>query len=146
MTLLTKNDYTVIGSFHIAEKSCKQDPNLYTASLDVDSLFTDIPLDEAADICIDSLCNDNENTPKITKDVFRNLLNAATKEFFFMINNKLYKQIDTVAMGSPLGPALADIFICSFENKWLENCPYGVKPAFHKQHVDNIYVSFSSLI
>ena len=77
MTLLTENDYTVTDSFHIAEKSCKQDPNLYTASLDVDSLFTDIPLYEAA-ICIDSLCNNNENTPKIAKDVFRDLVNAAT--------------------------------------------------------------------
>ena len=58
-----------------------------------------------------------------------------------MINNKLYKQTDTVAMGSPLGPALASIFICSFENKWLKNCPYGVKPVFHRQHVDKMYVS-----
>ena len=78
MTLLTKNDYTVTDSFHIAEKSCKQDPDLYTASLDVDSLFTDIPLYEAADVCIDSLCNNNENTTKITKDVFRDLVNPAT--------------------------------------------------------------------
>ena len=82
MTLLTKNDYTVTDSFHIAEKSCKQDPNLYTASLDVDSLFTDIPLYEAADVCIDSLCNNNENTPKITKDVYRDLVNAAPKNSF----------------------------------------------------------------
>ena len=78
MTLLTENDYTVTDSFHTAEKSCKQDPDLYTASLDVDSLFTDIPLYEAADIFIDSLCNNNENTPKITKDVFRDLVNPAT--------------------------------------------------------------------
>ena len=78
MTLLTENDYTVTDSFHIAEKSCKQDPDLYTASLDVDSLFTEIPLYEAADVCIDSLCNNNENTTKITKDVFRDLVNPAT--------------------------------------------------------------------
>ena len=33
------------------------------ACLDVDSLFTNSPLEEAIDICIDSLHNDNENTP-----------------------------------------------------------------------------------
>ena len=49
-------------------------------SLDVDSLFTNIPLDEATDICIDSFYNDNHNTPKISMDVFRKLLNVATKE------------------------------------------------------------------
>ena len=96
-------------------------------SLVVDSLFTNIPLDEAIDICIDSLYNNNENNPKISKDVFRNLLKVATKESFFMFNNKFYRQIDGVAMGSPLGPALANIFMCSFENKWLKDCPHGLK-------------------
>ena len=71
------------------------------ASLDVDSLFTNIPLDETIDICIDSLYKDDENTAKILKDVFRNLLTVATKESFFMFNNKFYKQIDGVPMGSP---------------------------------------------
>ena len=49
----------------------------------------------------------------------RCLLNIATKETFFMFNNKYYKQVDGVAMGSPLGLALANIFMCSFESKWL---------------------------
>ena len=43
-------------------------------SLDVDSLFTNIPLGETIGICIDSLYKDDENSPKIPKDVFRNLL------------------------------------------------------------------------
>ena len=34
-----------------------------------------------------------------------------------MFNNKFYKQIDGVAMGSPLRPALTNIFMCSFEKK-----------------------------
>ena len=61
------------------------------ASLDVDSLFTNIPLDETIDISIDSLYKDDENSPKIPKDVFRNLLTVATKESFFMFNNKFYE-------------------------------------------------------
>ena len=94
------------------------------ASLDVDSLFTNIPLHETIDICIDSLYKDDVNTPKIPKDVFRHLLTVATKESFFMFNNKFYKQIDGVAMESPLGPALANIFLSNFENKWLKDCPH----------------------
>ena len=85
-------------------------------SLDVDSLFTNIPLDETIDICIDSLYNDKENTSKIPKDVFCNVLNVAIK-VSLIFNNKFYKQIDDMDMGSPLGPALADIFMCSFKNK-----------------------------
>ena len=70
LTPLTQNEYTVTDSFHFAEEICEQNPNLYMASLDVDSLFTNIPLDESIDVCIDSLYKDDENTPKIPKDVF----------------------------------------------------------------------------
>ena len=35
----------------------------------------------------------------------------ATKESFFMFNNKFYKQVDGVAMGSLSGPALAYIYL-----------------------------------
>ena len=85
-------------------------------SLDVDSLFTNIPLNESIDICVDNLYNDNENPPNIPKHDFRNLLNIAPRESFFTFNDKYYKQVDDAAVGSPLGPALANIFTCSFES------------------------------
>ena len=145
LTPLTENEYTVKDSFHFAEKICKQDPNLYMASLDVVFLFTNIPLNETNGICIDSLYNDDENTPDIPTDVFRNLHYVATKESFFMFDNKFYKQIDGVAMESPLGPALDNIFMCSFENKWLKDCPRGFRPVCYRRYVDGISVLFSSL-
>ena len=52
---LTKNEYTVKDSFESAEEICEQDPILTMGSLDVDSLFTNIPLDENIDICINQL-------------------------------------------------------------------------------------------
>ena len=70
MTPLTQNEDTVTDSFHFAEEICKQDPNLYMASLDNDSLFANIPVDENIDICIDSLYKDDENSPKIPEDAF----------------------------------------------------------------------------
>ena len=62
LKLLTQNKYIVRDSFHFAEEISKQDPNLYMASLDVDSLVTNISLDETVDICIDTLYKDDENT------------------------------------------------------------------------------------
>lgn len=79
MTPLTENEYTVTDSFHFAEEICKKDRNLYMASLNVDSLFTNISLDKTIEICFDSLYNNNENTPNIPKDVFCNLVNVAPK-------------------------------------------------------------------
>ena len=87
LTPSTANKYMVVDSFHFAEEICQQDFNLHMASLDVDSLLTNIPLDETIDICVDNLYNDNKNPPNIPKHDFRNLLNIATKESFFMFNN-----------------------------------------------------------
>ena len=36
-----------------------------------------------------------------------------------MFNSKFYNQIDGVAMGSPLAPVFANIFMVSYESKWL---------------------------
>ena len=47
-------------------------------------------------------------------------------------------------MGSPLGPALANIFICSFESIWLRDCPNDFKPVFYRRYVDDIFALFSS--
>ena len=120
LTPSTVNEYTVIDSRHFAEEICQHDSNLYMASLGVDSSFTNVPLDETIDICVDNLYNDNENPPNIPKHDFRYRLNIATKESFFTFNNKYYKQLDGVAMGFPLGPALANIFMCSFERNGFE--------------------------
>ena len=88
---------------------------------------------------------DDENSPKIPKDVFRNLITVATKESFFMFSNKFYKQTDGLAMGCPLGPALANIFLRSFENKWFKDCPHSLKPVLYRRYVEDIFVMFSSL-
>ena len=49
------------------------------ANLDLDSLFTNIPLEETIDSCIENLQNDNENPPNKSKHDFCNLLNIVAK-------------------------------------------------------------------
>ena len=113
-------------------------------SLDVDSLFTNIPFEETIDICVDNSYNDNDNPPNVPKHNFCNSLNIATKETSFMFNSKYCKQVDGVAMGSPLVPALSNIFMCSFESKWLRDCFNDFKPVFYSCYIDDIFVLFYS--
>ena len=40
-------------------------------------------------------------------------------ESFLIFDQVMYRKIDGVAMGSPLGPILANAFLCHFEKKWL---------------------------
>ena len=87
--------------------------------------------------------NDNEDQGNILKHDFRNLLNIATEETFFIFNSKYYKQVDGVAMGSPLGSALAKVFMCSFESKWLQDSLNDLKPTCFRCYIDEIFVLFS---
>ena len=61
-----------------------------------------------------------------------------------MFNSKYYKQVDSAAMESLLGLALANIFICSFESKWLRDCPNDFKSVFYRSYIDDKFVPFSS--
>ena len=46
--------------------------------------------------------------------------------------NKLYKQTDRVAMGSPLGLSLANAFLCHYEKNWHNECPPQFKHEVYK--------------
>ena len=45
----------------------------------------------------------------------KELLHLCTKNVYFTFNGEIYIQIDGVAMGSPLGPVLANIFMVELE-------------------------------
>ena len=85
------------------------------ASFDVESLFTNIPLQETIDLCVDLLFNDKPNIDGFTKTDFHELLTVTLSESLILFNNEYYKQIDGVAMGSPLGPTFANIFLSYYE-------------------------------
>ena len=114
------------------------------ASLDVESLFTNILLKETINNSVNDLHNKNLYNGKLNKSDLLKLLETATSESSFIFDFLLYKQIDGVAMGSPLGPTLANAFLCHYEKEWLDNCPSCVKPIVYRRHVDDIFVLFSS--
>ena len=109
-----------------------------------ESLFTNIPLKETINNCISDLHNKNLYNGQLNKSYLFKLLETATSESSFIFDFLLYKQIDGVAMGSPLGPTLANAFLCHYEKEWLDNCPSHFKPIVYRRYVDDIFVLFSS--
>ena len=112
------------------------------AILDVGSLFTNISLKETIENCVNDLFFDKYKIDNLTKQDVRAVLSAAVKESFFIFDNSLYRQIDGVAMGSPLGPTLANVFLCHDEKEWLDSCPIEFKPELNQRYVDDIFVMF----
>ena len=87
------------------------DPNVFMCSFDVSSLFTNVPIDKTIKICSDTLYDNSNLQPLIPKNVFVELMKNAPSLVEFSFNNTMYKQTDEIAMGLPLGPAMANIFV-----------------------------------
>ena len=54
----------------------------------------------------------------------------------FQFEGNLYEQVDGVAMGSPLGPLMANAFMCSIEERLLNQAKM---PNFYKRYVDDTF-------
>ena len=57
-----------------------------------------------------------------------------------MFDGQYYDQIDSVGMGSPLGPVLANLFVCDFEEKWIMNDV--ARPTIWFRYVDDTFTLF----
>ena len=138
----TVNEYTVNDSFSFCKEIKNQDSSLFMTSFDIQSLFTDIPLDETINICVDRAFQNKRKVKGLLKRHFKQLLTLAVKSSCFVFNDIYYKQIDGVAMGSPLGLTFANLFFVYYEHKWLENCPLPFKPTFYRRYVDDMFLRF----
>ena len=132
--------YALKDSFAFAEK-IRGTPagNTYMVSFDVRSLFTNVPLEETINICADALYRDNQL--KLLKCNFIELMRKATSAIEFSFNGEMYRQKDGVAMGSPLGPTLANIFMGYLEEKYFCN---NKEPVVYYRYVDDCFVLFNN--
>ena len=88
-------------------------------SFDVVSLFINVPLEETINIIIKRTYDKNEIKTNIPKQEMKELLYLCTKNAHFTLNSKTYVQIHGVAMGSPLGPVLANVFMVELEQNFI---------------------------
>jgi len=101
---IAEGPYTILKTFSFSQEILKQDPTLIMGSLDVDALFTSIPLDETISICVNELYKDKDQVENLTKEEMRKLLELACKNTLFLFDGVYYNQIDGIAMGSPPRP------------------------------------------
>ena len=138
----TSNNYTVKDSFDFVKDITQRSSKLFMASLDMDFLFTNVPLDETIEICVNKLFKSSQTVSGLNKQHVLEMLSLTTKENVSLFDQKCYGQIDGVAMGFPLGPTLANIFLCCHKTMWLKNCPKSLKPVYYKRYIDDIFVLF----
>ena len=84
-------------------------------SFDVVSLYTNVPVQEAIDICADLLYSGEHVQPPVDKQTFKELLELCTCNVLMQTHDGFYRQTDGLAMGSPPAPLLANGWLSRFD-------------------------------
>jgi hypothetical protein len=119
-------------------------------SFDVTSLFTKVPLTYTINLILDemyptcsSICKYKQRSRLCVKcrnrSNFEHLLRMATSKTHFIFDKKMYVQHNGVAMGAPLAPIIADIFMSHLEETLMNRLKQSGVYEWHR-YVDDTFV------
>ena len=99
---------------------------------DVSSLYPSIPIEESINIIIDIW----QSNIAIIKSLLEYILYCDCFTFagFFFL------QVRGVAMGTPMAPNFANLFMANFEEKFIFTFPF--QPKFYKRYIDDIILIY----
>ena len=142
--VLQKKEVTKLPSYikdttHFLNKlnSIGQLPNgVSLVTLDVASLYTNIPHNDGIQACSDFLDKRVNPTIKTTRlcDLIRMILTNNT----FTFNGQHYRQINGTAMGTKMAPSYANLFMGNFEQKALAAATHS--PLIWWRYIDDIFL------
>jgi hypothetical protein len=109
-------------------------------SFDVESLFTSVPVNEVLRITNNRLLSDTtlEDCTSIPIVDIMKLLELCVKNTYFQFRKTFYEQTEGLAMGSPLSPVLANIYMEHLALKTSHS------PRFWKRYVDDTFAIIPS--
>ena len=100
------------------------------------SLFTNVPIDKTLEVIGNKLINDQslEERSILSPEQITKLVEVCLKTTYFVYNSEYYEQLEGAAMGSPVSPIVANIFMEHFEEIALDS-----RFRLWRRYVDDVF-------
>ena len=113
----------------------------HCAKKSVNDRKKNLALAETIQICADALYSLEHPPAPFPRQIFVEFMEMTISSVEFSFNDIMHRQIDGVAMGSPLRPALANIFVGYYKSKLFQTAS---KPEMYHRYMDDTFVAFSN--
>ena len=115
-------------------------PGNILITMDVKSLYTNIPQDLGTQYCLEAMQNFYKGGLPLPLPDLQQIFNFILKNNYFEFDNKFFLQIHGTAMGTPFAPNFANIFMDRCETHLLASAPEQKKPLIWKRFIDDIFL------
>ena len=135
--------HTTLKTPNISSKSLqgkRLEPGEVITSFDVKAFFTSVPVAPSIQIVKQRLQQDPTLLQRTSLSIqqITTLLEFCLTNTYFLFQGKYYEQVQFAAMGSPISPLIANLFMEEFEVKILSTCPH--PPSLWLRFVDDTFV------
>ena len=137
--MVGKNAHALKNSGHLVSsmKNCVLQEDDILLSCDVTQLFTKVPVDKSLDLIYAKLNTDEtlKERTLMTPTQVRDLLAICLKTTYFVFQGVIYTQVEGAAMGSPVSPIVANLYMEWFEEHAILTFQYEI--TIWKRYVDD---------
>ena len=115
---------------------------VYLCTIDVKSLYTNIPHKEGINACLYYITKNRESLPKYTPNnrIVETLLLFVLENIFFVFEEKLYHQRFGTAMGTKMAPPYATLFLGKLEEETILIEPFSKYILEYVRFLDDIFI------
>jgi hypothetical protein len=136
--------YNVCNSNHLMTeiKTIELNNDTRICSFDIENMYAHIPRKDIINIISNILDNNAEIQSNIRKEI-THILKTVMEQNYFQFDQKYYKHMEGLAMGSPTSAILAETFVQHMEHKYIYPILKTQQIIAYYQYVDDILIIYN---